>query len=109
MTHEHSDVFSARRLLWVFLSIVLSAYSTHLLDAFIIKDRVDQIRTEQVENTKARIEHEAKIKRLEEIDAEIPHILQAQWLINRRLCAYLVSHGEADRECTAELWRESQE
>lgn len=44
---------------------------------------------------------------LRDIETNQLHTLvEGQYVMNKRLCAYLVSRGEADKECTAELYKE---
>lgn len=97
MTHE-SPRLSARNLGYVFMAALMSSLGTHYMDVVIVKARVD-------ENTEARRRFEAfeaqDLPQLRELNTSI-------WLMNKRLCAYLVSHGESDPECSKDLWKEYQ-
>lgn len=85
------------------LLTLVAALGTHLLDVIAVKDRVESIRIEQIENTKFRITSGEEIKQLREQNLTIIH---GQWVINKRLCVFLVAHGEGDAECTSALWED---
>jgi hypothetical protein len=104
---KDNEAISSKQLVQVFLvliSTLAGSLGMHVLDAFEIKGRVEQIQT----NQKDVMDYVAKDKiRWEKLTNEdFPGIVKAQWLINKRLCAYLISHGEADKECSHELYNE---
>jgi hypothetical protein len=83
----------------------VAALGTHYLDVLAVRDRVENIRAEQIENTKWRIESQVHIK---QIDENQQSLLNGQYLLNKRLCRFLVEHGAADKECTSALYMEEQ-
>lgn len=106
MTHEAKARIQStfRRVTSDLLLAAVAAFGTHLVDIVAVKDRVDNIRAEQIENSAWRVTSKAELDKIEGV--ELPSLLQGQWYLNLRLCKYLVTHGEADKECTSELYKD---
>jgi len=96
--------FSLKRATSQLFIALVAALGTHYLDVIAVKDRVDNIRTEQILNSKWRIESQQRWERFDKND--LPTILHGQWLLNKRLCRLLAAQKQADEECNQVLWRE---
>lgn len=82
------------------LLALVAALGTHYLDVIAVKDRVDMVQQEQIEDSKWRLESQARWKRFDETD--MPTLLNGQRVMLR--CLWAQKHGEIDRECDWEVW-----
>jgi hypothetical protein len=103
MTHDAKLRFrtTTGKIVSNLLLAFVAALGTHYLDVLAVKDRVENIRTEQIENSKWRIEDQARWQRYDEVD--LPTLLNGQRVLLK--CIWAQKHGEIDRECDWEVWQ----
>ena len=101
MTEESQDrlIASVKRGIWTALIGIISgtsgAVGMHAFDVFKVQGRVIV--------AEARLDREDK--RQDEMQQREVEQTGAIWLMNWRLCKVLVRQGEADRECTKDLFK----
>jgi hypothetical protein len=106
MMSPHSTPFDFKKAIWIFISYAVVAGSTHTLDAYIVKGRVDAVEVREAADAKTLFLLDEKVSRDEQALAEAAKV---DWLMNRRMCHWLIAHGEADPECSQELYQEKME
>jgi len=76
-----------------------------MLDVIAVRDKVEQIHQEQLLNSAWRVAGGAELELIKQRENSIVH---GQWMLNKRLCAFLISHGDGDAECSAMLWEDKE-